>query len=210
LTVSHTRPEDPSETTAAQRRIIRAAEEAFKKSGFRGVTMEAVARDAAVAKATLYAQFRNKEELFLAVCSRMAALTNRAFTEALEDPRRALDERVAGAIVSKHRLMLTLVRSSPHAEDLFSHRALLAGDIFAESDRYKLDRLEAVLCTEARLAGTAAQLARAMFYGAFGIAARTDTVRTWKTNCAPSSRPCSPGPGRRPRSAAALAARALR
>ena len=174
--MSQTRPEDPSETTAAQRRIIRAAEEAFKKSGFRGVTMEAVARDAAVAKATLYAQFRNKEELFLAVCSRMAALTNRAFTEALEDPRRALDERVAGAIVSKHRLMLTLVRSSPHAEDLFSHRALLAGDIFAESDRYKLDRLEAVLCTEARLAGTAPQLARALFYGAFGIAARTDTV----------------------------------
>jgi AcrR family transcriptional regulator len=75
-----------TETTAAQRRIIRAAEEAFKKSGFRGVTMEAVARDAAVAKATLYAQFRNKDELFLAVCSRMAALTNRAFTEALNDP----------------------------------------------------------------------------------------------------------------------------
>ena len=173
------RPEDPSpatETTAAQRRIIRAAEEAFKKSGFRGVTMEAVARDAAVAKATLYAQFRNKDELFLAVCSRMAALTNRAFTEALNDPHGSLDERVAGAIVSKHRLMLTLVRASPHAEDLFSHRALLAGDIFAESDRYKLDRLEAVLCTEARLAPTAAQLARAVFYGAFGIAARTDTV----------------------------------
>jgi AcrR family transcriptional regulator len=138
--------------------------------------MEAVARDAAVAKATLYAQFRNKDELFLAVCSRMAALTNRAFTEALNDPHGSLDERVAGAIVSKHRLMLTLVRSSPHAEDLFSHRALLAGDIFAESDRYKLDRLEAVLCTETRLAPTAAPLARAMFYGAFGIAARTDTV----------------------------------
>jgi AcrR family transcriptional regulator len=177
------RPGDPepvpaptAETTAAQRRIIRAAEEAFKKSGFRGVTMEAVARDAAVAKATLYTQFRNKEELFLAVCSRMAAITDRAFTEALHDPRWSLDERVAGAIVSKHRFVLTLVRSSPHAEDLFSHRALLAGDIFAESDRYKLDRLEAVLRTEGRLAATAPQLARAMFYGAFGIAARTDTV----------------------------------
>jgi AcrR family transcriptional regulator len=39
----------------------------FKKVGFRAVTMELVAREANVAKATLYSYFKNKDELFLAV-----------------------------------------------------------------------------------------------------------------------------------------------
>jgi AcrR family transcriptional regulator len=42
--------------------------------GFRAVTMELVAREANVAKATLYSYFKNKDELFLAVCARMARL----------------------------------------------------------------------------------------------------------------------------------------
>src|ERR1700760_3749028 len=59
------------EENARCRRTIRAAEELFKKAGFRAVTMELVAREANVAKATLYSYFKNKDELFLAVCARM-------------------------------------------------------------------------------------------------------------------------------------------
>jgi AcrR family transcriptional regulator len=166
----------PQDGNASYRRIIRAAEELFKKSGFRGVTMEAVAQDAAVSKATLYSHFRNKDELFLAVCSRMAGLTSRAFCDALAAQQQSLDERVLSAVLAKHRLTFTLVRTSPHAEDLFSHKAQLAGDVFAREDDAMLSRLADVLAEDEVLRTSAGQLARAVFFASGELAARSSSV----------------------------------
>jgi AcrR family transcriptional regulator len=157
-------------------RIIRAAEELFKKCGFRGVTMEAVARDAAVAKATLYSRFRNKDELFLAVCSRMADLTSRAFGDALAMPGQTVDERALSAILAKHRLTFTLVRTSPHAEDLFSHKAQLAGDLFERADDALLRQLAATLAEDSVLRPSASRLARALFFASGELAARSPSM----------------------------------
>jgi AcrR family transcriptional regulator len=148
----------------------------FKKLGFRGVTMEAVARDAAVSKATLYSRFRNKDDLFLAVCSRMADLTSRAFGDALAMPGRTIDERVLSAILAKHRLTFTLVRTSPHAEDLFSHKAQLAGDLFERADDALLTQLAGVLAADSALRPSARQLARALFFASGELAARSLTM----------------------------------
>ncbi len=164
------------DNTTLYRRIIRAAEELFKKSGFRGVTMEAVARDAAVSKATLYSRFRNKDELFLAVCSRMADLTGRAFAGALAAPGQTVDERAAAAILAKHRLTFTVVRSSPHAEDLFSHKAQLAGDLFERADDALVNQLAEVLAEDSTLRPSAQQLARALFFASGELAARSPTM----------------------------------
>jgi AcrR family transcriptional regulator len=160
---------------ALYRRIIRAAEELFKKSGFRGVTMEAVARDAAVSKATLYSHFRNKDELFLAVCSRMADLTSRAFCDALAAQHQDVDERVLSAILAKHWLTFTLVRTSPHADDLFSHKAQLAGGLFARADDTMLNRLADVLAEDDVLRTSARQLARAVFFASGELATRSSS-----------------------------------
>jgi AcrR family transcriptional regulator len=164
------------EDSAVDRRIIRAAEELFKKSGFRGVTMEAVARQAAVAKATLYTRFRNKDDLFLAVCSRMAGLTSRAFSDALAVPGQDVDERALSAVLAKHRLTFTLVRTSPHAEDLFSAKAQLAGDLFERADDTLLGQLAGVLAEDPTLRPSAAQLARALFFASGELAARSPTM----------------------------------
>jgi AcrR family transcriptional regulator len=161
---------------SATYRIIRAAEELFKKSGFRGVTMEAVARDAAVSKVTLYSRFRNKDELFLAVCSRMAALTSRAFGDALAVPGQAVDQRAVSAVLAKHRLTFTLVRTSPHAEDLFTHKAQLAGDLFERADNALLTQLAAVLAEDSALRPSAPQLARALLFASGELAARSSTM----------------------------------
>jgi len=155
---------------------MRAAEELFKKSGFRGVTMEAVARDAAVSKATLYSRFRNKDELFLAVCSRMAELTSRAFGDALTAQGQAVDQRALSAILAKHRLTFTLVRTSPHAEDLFTHKAQLAGDLFERADNALLTQLAAVLAEDSALRPSAPQLARALLFASGELAARSTTM----------------------------------
>lgn len=165
-----------ADDSAVRRRIIRAAEELFKKSGFRGVTMEAVARDAAVSKATLYSRFPNKDELFMAVCSRMADLTSRAFADALAARGQAAGQRALSAVLAKHRLTFTLVRTSPHAEDLFTHKAQLAGDLFERADNALLTRLAAVLAEDSALRPSAPQLARALLFAGGELAARSTTL----------------------------------
>ena len=66
--------------------ILSAAERAFLASGFGAVSMDAIAREAGVSKATVYAYFANKEELFGAV---IAAVSERfgGFSALELDPR---------------------------------------------------------------------------------------------------------------------------
>jgi len=56
--------------------VLTAAERAFLAQGFGAVSMDAIAREAGVSKATVYAHFANKEELFGAV---IAGLSERRF-----------------------------------------------------------------------------------------------------------------------------------
>lgn len=163
-------PKDAEERVRFKR-VVRAADELFRKHGFRGVTMEEVAREAAVAKATLYSYFGNKDELFVAVANRMALLLVRAVAEALQ--RRAkLDERIAAAIVTRHRLAQELVHASPHAEEIYSTKAKLAGAIFAEAEQEMVARLTEALREDAKLKPGAERLARALYHGSAAIAAR--------------------------------------
>src|SRR5258708_12860867 len=99
-----------SDESARYKRAIRTAEELFKKVGFRAVTMELVAREANVAKATLYSYFKNKDELFLAVCARMARLLRGAVEQALMKPDAPLDSRLAAAAIANHPPIFALVR----------------------------------------------------------------------------------------------------
>jgi AcrR family transcriptional regulator len=164
-----------AEERARYKRIIRAADELFRKNGFRGVTMEAVARDAAVAKATLYSYFRDKDALFVAVSSRMAGILRRAFADAIGAAGKTLDQRVAGAVVGRHRMGWEYARS-PHGQELMSHKHQLAGDTFAQASAAMLERLEQVLREDPELEPAAAQLARALLYGSGELVARSDSL----------------------------------
>ena len=57
--MSYASPQNDPDESARLRRALRAAEELFKRVGFRGVTMEMVAREADMAKATLYSYVIN-------------------------------------------------------------------------------------------------------------------------------------------------------
>jgi AcrR family transcriptional regulator len=71
------------EREKAQRReeIVNIAENLFIASGYDGVTMEVVARQAGLAIGTLYLYFKNKESLFSAVVVRRVAEFNRQLRE---------------------------------------------------------------------------------------------------------------------------------
>ena len=161
---------------ARYRRVIRTAEELFKRVGFRAVTMEMVAREANVAKATLYSHFKNKDELYLEVCSRMARILRGSVEQALTKPDTALDVRLADAVVAKHRPVFTLVRASPHAAELLTYTHSMAGEIFANLDLEMLDMLRAAMADDPELGRNAEQLARALYFGSAPLATRSETT----------------------------------
>lgn len=72
--------------------ILEAASEIFLAQGFGAASMDAIAREAGVSKATLYAHFKGKEELFAAIvsaeCQRLEGLL--AADAGIKDPRQAL------------------------------------------------------------------------------------------------------------------------
>jgi len=174
--MSGTVQDTANDENARYKRVIRSAEELFKKVGFRAVTMELVAREANVAKATLYSYFKNKDELYMAVCARMARILRASVEQALMKPDTSLDERLAGAIVAKHRPVFTLVRGSPHAAELFTYTHSMAGEIFANLDVEMLGMLRDAMAGDPELAPTADQLARALYFGSSALANKNETT----------------------------------
>lgn len=163
--------------SARYKRTVRAAEELFKKIGFRAVTMELVAREANIAKATLYSYFKNKDELYVEVSARLARLMKSGIEAALARPDASLDERLIEAVLSKHRLVFALVRKSPHATELMSYTHTVAGHVWTDLDRDILALLTSALKGDAQYAPRAEQLARALYSGSGGIAMCCETEK---------------------------------
>lgn len=76
--------EEPVGKAAA---ILAAAERAFLAGGFGAVTMDSIAHAAGVSKATVYAHFHSKEELFGAVIAHVSARRFHGFSVDTLDPR---------------------------------------------------------------------------------------------------------------------------
>jgi TetR/AcrR family transcriptional regulator, mexJK operon transcriptional repressor len=69
--------------------ILAAARRKFLASGFGAVSMDAIAREAGASKATLYAYFASKEELFGAMIGRESERYSEEFTAGELDPKDA-------------------------------------------------------------------------------------------------------------------------
>jgi AcrR family transcriptional regulator len=98
--------------------ILAAAERAFLAIGYGAVSMDMIAREAGVSKATVYAHFAGKEELFGAVIGRECESYFARFSAGELDPR---DVRGSLAVLGRRFLDLVL---SPDAIAL--HRIIVA------------------------------------------------------------------------------------
>src|SRR5215470_3363319 len=78
------RNEVPSGSKAES--VLAAAKRAFLAHGFGAVSMDTIAREAAVSKATVYAHFTGKEELFGAVVARLSERRFHGFSAEALDP----------------------------------------------------------------------------------------------------------------------------
>jgi TetR/AcrR family transcriptional regulator, mexJK operon transcriptional repressor len=126
--------------------VLAAAKRAFLAAGFTAVSMDAIAREAGVSKATVYAHFAGKEELFGAVIGREC---ERYFARFAADELDPLDVRASLTVLGRRFLDLVL---SP--DGIALHRIILAevtrlpalGEIFwrAAPERQRL-QIEAFL-----------------------------------------------------------------
>ena len=129
-----------------EQQILGAAGTLFMAQGYGATSMDAIARKAGVSKATLYARFRNKEELFAA----MIAAACRRHAESLIGPEIAQGD-VGAALRRMARDFLVLLLS-PQAGAIY--RIVIAegprfpelGRVFYDSGpRRTLDRLSSYL-----------------------------------------------------------------
>lgn len=111
--------------------VVAAAIDLFLKQGFRATSMEAIAREAGVAKPTLYSYFADKNAVFAAAVTWLVGRMRETEQAALEGPGPAA-ERIAAALVAKFRLMAEVLGNSPHAAELMDeHRRSSGGQIEA-------------------------------------------------------------------------------
>ena len=107
-----------------------AAERAFLASGFGAVTMDAIAREAGVSKATVYAHFHSKEELFGAVVAHLSERRFDGFSAEALDPRdieaslltiasRFLDLVLSPEAIALNRILIGEVSRFPVLGEVF-------------------------------------------------------------------------------------------
>jgi AcrR family transcriptional regulator len=162
--------ETPVDSRAAEkrRRILQAAWRLALRHGLRAATMEGLAREAGIAKGTLYAQFPDKEAVLGAVVDDMLVEFEVAFSLGMTGGGSAA-ERVGAALAGKYGLMVRAVEGSPHANEILnSHHAFAAR--FATLDR----RIEAGVVATLATAGVADPtfLAGLLIGAADGVARR--------------------------------------
>jgi AcrR family transcriptional regulator len=125
-------------------RILDAAQRVFSLSGFRGATMEAIAAEAAVAKATAYSYFPDKDAIFRAVAERIAAEMAEAVEVAISNAKSPVEGIVTALLANADRAF-RIIRASPHARDLFETSDRLAAEAIAAAERRKLNALAKAL-----------------------------------------------------------------
>ena len=85
--------------------VLAAAKRAFLAAGFGAVSMDTIAREAGVSKATVYAHFGSKEDLFGAVIERECEQYFSRFSVDELDPR---DVRASLTVLGRRFLELVL------------------------------------------------------------------------------------------------------
>ena len=107
---------------ARRDRILNAAKTLFLRNGFRGTSMEAIAREAGVAKPTLYAYFADKNLVFAAFAERIFDEWRGMVSLEMSGPGSA-QERIGRALTAKLKAYFRLVSTSAHAEEFYGENS---------------------------------------------------------------------------------------
>lgn len=129
---------------AKREAILQAAQGLMLKHGLRGTSMEAIAREAGVAKPTLYAYFADKPAVFAALVERLIAEWRDNFIAGLRGEGDIV-QRVDAALTAKHKGAMRLLAGSPHAAELYGEHERTTAPQFRAFDAEVAAALEAEL-----------------------------------------------------------------
>jgi AcrR family transcriptional regulator len=100
-----------------RRRIVEAAWRLALRNGLRATTMEALAREAGVAKGTLYAHFPDKDAVFDGAVADLLVELAAAFDRGMRSEG-AVAERVGASLAGKYGVIARAIEGSPHAGEI--------------------------------------------------------------------------------------------
>lgn len=136
---------------ARRAEILDAALQVFGQYGYRRASMDDIAREAGIAKGTIYLSFTSKEEVFRALSQRLAQQMLAGAEVAGHRPGTAAD-KLAAMQTAWFGTYAETIRRSPHADELLDAKHRLSADLVADAaSRYK--RLVRAVLTEAAAAG---------------------------------------------------------
>ena len=139
---------------AKREAILSAAQELLLKHGLRGTSMEAIARQAQIAKPTLYAYFPDKIAIFQTLVDAVIAEWRDNFVGALGG-KGDIVQRVGAALTAKNKGAMRLISASPHAAEFYDAHDRVSAEQFRRFDAEVAAALETALSqagvTRARL-----------------------------------------------------------
>jgi len=126
-----------------QSQIVGAAQRLFMDQGFGGTSMDAIAEAAAVSKATLYAYFASKEDLF----THVVALAGETQVKALESPQDDVRESLRQSAREIAHLILSADNVAMHRIIMSEGRNFpdLGARFYTAGPAVLIDRLAALL-----------------------------------------------------------------
>lgn len=106
--------------------------------------MEAIAREARVAKPTLYKYFPSKEAIFTAATTRLLSEMRQVAETALASDG-PLENRVAQALAGPSKIVFRTLEGSPHGDQLYGERMIFAADEVANYRHWHENAISAAL-----------------------------------------------------------------
>jgi TetR/AcrR family transcriptional regulator, regulator of autoinduction and epiphytic fitness len=124
--------------------ILDAALKLFSQYGYRRTSIDDIAREAEIAKGTVYLSFKSKEEIFRALCESLIERMESAVKLAREASG-PIDDRLVAILEAKFGLLFETVYRSAHAAELMDSKNRLSADLFAQSGRRYMKVLREVI-----------------------------------------------------------------
>ncbi len=146
--------------------ILWAARQLALRHGLAGVTMEAIAKEARVAKPTLYKYYGDRSAVFSALVTELLVGLHDKFSVALNGPG-SLAQRVAAALIAKYAAIEEFMAGSSHAEELYNEHDLLT----APQVQVEEARTHELIISALRAGGVAEpeMVTRVLIGGTYGI-----------------------------------------
>lgn len=173
----------PAPSPERRDRILDAAERQFTRTGLRGTSIARIAADAGVARATVYAYFADRDDVFRAVAERVAERIEAAVREALDAPG-DLSVRLTRALQAKDGLIYRLAVDSPHAAELFGAKDRLVRSRFDAMDTAILRAVGDALADGIDRGLQPGQLARLLVRASRGLAQRAPSAEAMTADIA--------------------------